>query len=430
MLSSFDERPTAQNAKLDRMRVNVEGWSLGYPNEYELNQFLTGLAPLTGVNPSRVPETTVMGGNPETAQWGWIFNQASRPPRTSKSILKVREKGALNYGRVPGYPLFGGRVEVLRRRTSGESGVAAVRGNLFLNPTRFAHHQHPFDSTDYRVWTPGIPRRRSQERSLDGNDNFLTGRLEERYSTPAEWNRLLRGYWRGVLNCVESEFTRSIQVAGNRVSKSGTLQANLRQAEVYWEVRSNDAPRDLAALMPSIVTIGRRASATHYRVERNVNCTSIIVDLRGGLFLRVYAKTEKRLRFELSYDLRERGIEGIQKSSRRTDFQRWCQIVSEDAASRMDGIFAHLRSASSGSGDLLQFLDEFYRSVGDVTLGRSILRVLARDGCITPTDRETKAAVAKLKRARVLQSAPTHGGPAIIHQNYRAAFDEAFPRSL
>ncbi|HWB06273.1 MAG TPA: hypothetical protein VG796_24835 [Verrucomicrobiales bacterium] len=58
-----------------------------------------------------------------------------------------------------------------------------------------------------------------------------------------------------------------------------------------------------------LADFGTNQSGTEYRPPRSVrelvqgNCPSLSIEVKAGVFLRIYAKTNRRVRFEVSYDL-------------------------------------------------------------------------------------------------------------------------------
>jgi hypothetical protein len=123
------------------------------------------------------------------------------------------------------------------------------------------------------------------------------------------------------------------------------MNLNLRIVETYWEFASDDPTALVRELEPHLFDLGGSAEARTFdyphgeRVAgRDHNARSVLVRLRPGVNLRVYAKTTGRIRFEIAHDLQKLSAARYMQhtGSSDTDLFEWLNTLAADAAAEVN----------------------------------------------------------------------------------------------
>ncbi|MFK5922531.1 MAG: hypothetical protein QM496_10160 [Verrucomicrobiota bacterium] len=431
MLSGFDESPTAANAKLDKIEVTLGVWIFQYRDKNDLEVFLAALQPMSRRNPVDHIDVTPLGEDGIYAQFGWIFN--NRRGTGNRTTLTIRTKDHRKYGRLPGFPLFSGSLIItkIHQPPNSEFKIVEIRAELSINPTRFAHHQHPSGTGQYKIWTNAVARRKEPFPALDGNDNILTGVAEETYSQPEKWNSLVEQYWGGIVTTLTSEFQRANRNTGDSMEGSFSPDVNVSYVEVYWEVADEDAVERVRAIEPIIARIGRSNSLSFYPTiirDREVNCPSIRTKFNQGLEICVYAKTEKRVRLELKFNLQHYSIEDGHKSTelRFRFLPQLCQFLCGEETGKMETIFEEIREIENSNSDLHTLLGLILDASESTQQAKTVINLLISNRGITPTNHKMTNLVRRLKSRGVLIGSRVQGA-SILPLHYLTCLNEVFP---
>jgi hypothetical protein len=288
---------------------------------------------------------------------GLLFN---RPGGGIRATNLVIASGGRGRGRRPGAPLFGGVLEVGYPRGGG---IITLTLNAYINPTRFAAHQpaRHLAGVPIAEWDQGHPRLYAREPtlavggevSLDGGDNILLTPASRLFDRPEAWSRQLARYWQGLLETIDDAI-HAAAGPGDATVETFRPSLNLRQAETYWEFRSTDPTVLVAQLEPYLWQLGAGAETRSFdyphgdvAAEIDGNSRSVRVQLRPGVLLKVYAKTSKRVRFEISHKLRNVRGGWRHTSSNISDLASWLEGLASDAAEHMNGALEHLELCSA-----------------------------------------------------------------------------------
>src|SRR5690606_28503415 len=117
--------------------------------------------------------------------------------------------------------------------------------------------------------------------------------------------------------------------------------------ETYWEFLADNPVSLVHDLAPYLNLLGaeysdRRYPAGYRETRRDRNSPSVKVLLRPGVFLRLYAKTNRRVRFEITHDFRKERLRlasDVQVERRSSDPSRlrhWINACADDAAERLN----------------------------------------------------------------------------------------------
>lgn len=233
-----------------------------------------------------------------------------------------------------GDPLVWGFLEGRRRITGTASEVWELTARLTLNPTKWISQQSVrLTQSPDEEWlaTPSIMFARAEPFSLHEiplvrSANVFIGLPRDLHlMKPAMWGTQIQRYVRDTVGLLNQSLSTAAELSGVQLTQDAH-DFRLKELEIYWEfwserpleemIRIERGMRQAAAssttswwpLDPASRT--RLASGGAIEVGVNDNSPRVSMRLAEGIVLRVYAKTNKRLRFEVAY----------KPSSARTDF--------------------------------------------------------------------------------------------------------------
>lgn len=405
----FSRRVTAQDAKLDKVEIEIRGWGFSGSTE-DLDFFRQWMSV-----PSRDERQQL---NPE----GWkdfslIFNRAENAEGRRKPLL-IRDS---NLGhRHP--PLWSGK---LKFSPYGNQNVnlpvnTITHFDVSVNPTRFARHQRfrkvPNSGQFLHVPTlceRVVPRQANGEYSLDDEDNWLPQGDALEFASPVRWLALLQNCFIGFLTHFEREVERIIARHDNRVLQTGSAQSfNLQTTETYYEFICESPTMEVARLEDGLRIFARNeCEAQNYecrdlQTEQIFHSRCIRAELGKGRELVVYAKTNRRIRFEVRHKMvgsppftiptgapsraRSRGRGGghvptSHVANSWSGLVRMFHFIAGDAATVINDFFAFMQSRQNVTpSPVTAFLlmERILRCLPDTERAFELIRKLADDGVI------------------------------------------------
>lgn len=296
---------SGDTAKHDLIRVRLGNWSLDHSDHADRWGFLTGLNPRTDTIPTSSGEIVI----PPV-----IFQAIDRSRGLHGQTIRVISQRA-SQNRPNGRPLFAGELCVAPSRP--QTHISDFRYNvhmalnLDLNPTRYVRHQGYIQNVGQSVadWNFGHPRLATgcaspmarMEMALDGNDNVLGSARMERNANSQAWPIHMRRYWESVTQAFGVVFNHASTLS--RTTLTYRPSVNLRYVETYWEFQSSDPIGLVRRLEPRLLALSSEYRVQEFSRACEGNALSLQIKLKAGIFLRVYAKTSARVRFEISHDL-------------------------------------------------------------------------------------------------------------------------------
>lgn len=289
--------------------------------------------------------------------------------------------------------------------------------NVTFNPTRFARLQ-PIrinQSTGQVLLGPAthygskpnrrgdrIPERYRDEFSFDGNSNWLPQGPRLTLAEPSRWTSILQRSFSGFIQ----EFNRVLVDTCTYRDYPEYLchveeHLNLKTCETYWEFSSPDPVALVTSIKDHLIQFGHGESGVRtYRLRdeedsRRRHSHVVTIDAGAGREVVVYAKTNKRVRFEVRH--RMVGPEAFAlpvndgTRARRHTAERWDALytmlntLSVDAAGLLNRLFTFLeqRQSTMPSPYTAQILAQrVLERFPDMSLGWDTLGMLARDGRI------------------------------------------------
>lgn len=365
--------------------------------------------------------------------------------------MEVRKRSLCMAGdEVLGAPLFSGRCFIRRRVESREQALksALVNLTLELNPTRFVVHQWPQDSTKRQgvnLLKHQLPYGVGAEYALDlgsdgrkPSDNWLPDKPHfVRHSQGKAWRGMLKAYLDVVFKAIGSEFKTAAKLATLSAPESGGRQYKLNSVETYWEFSSLDPIKLVYDLVPLVAAFGEREnSLRHYpkirrrdELKHHHNSPVLSILVRDGVSLVIYAKTNRRVRFEVRHDLKrlKPPLGGIAaKVAKRRELLPLFDALSEDAAKVVNSLLSFMRGKKSYSGasvSPLGFLAKFASVTQGMAGANGLLSMLIHNGRLV-MDAGIREAVLALREAGLIVSIPRNNRRAHeIAPKYRKAVE-------
>jgi alkylated DNA nucleotide flippase Atl1 len=373
-----------------------------------------------------------LGGPPAAVNqedFGSAYSRIFNRPEIATGLRKPLE---IRKGRNPSLPnpLFTGNYRFTSYGHLSEEGQTATTLQLFLNPTRFLRYQNSsnyvpprqmFDSRDETLFYPAN-RRIGGETALDDSDNWIPDTPQfERLHHPAFWNRVLRSYVEGTLRIINADIERArtnehVQLHARASGKLKPL--SLRSVETYFEFRSSNPLRtvlDLESLLLSYNELGLTTADYPVSGQWESNSRALRLKIRTGVTLSVYAKTNRRVRFEVTHDLAKaryrlpdlKPLQRLPQTFSNTNaLYDMLEILREDSARVVNDVLAHCRDRKSipaTNKTSIDLLFDIASTVGSRDNARQITDILCLKGSVSSLP-DYRVALAKLKRAGILKT--------------------------
>lgn len=297
-----------RDALEDKIEVQLGIWAFDAGDEEGFKKFKNHLAG----PPKDEQKTTSLAGTAPV--FGTFF---CRPAGKGADYykLKIRSYPLQTVKGKIAPPLCAGHMQFTR--VSQNSHHYNAHLSLFLNLARFVRHQVKADEmppeTRENVKTKARLRRRTNTRNDFGfeatfikDDNWIpdeTAWASFARSNADEWH--LKRYILGLINAVNKDVRRAALYAGFQKHQRPKLYEHylLRLVETFWEFSSDNPIEDVKLIETQAKNL--RSGDVHV-IPRNVtgtgriqNSISFTIKLRRDCSLRVYAKTNRRIRFEV-----------------------------------------------------------------------------------------------------------------------------------
>ncbi|MDA7640568.1 hypothetical protein N8787_02930 [Opitutaceae bacterium] len=430
----FGEAVDPGQIRQDKIELGIGDWDMRADTD-TLMLIYSRLASRPGRDAIPIPENEL----------GWIFNRFGSLPTPTKGVIRSRDTQSV------AAPIFGGKM-IIRDLTDPDDLYASrmlTRMNVYLtlNAVRFLIYQtlpenFDDDPSNFNLGDPNIRksgkyadvegnRRRSFEISLDGNDNWIAHEEWETFSRGEAWQFHLRRYIVAVSEAFQSEFERSTEGQNAQISPEGNgLSYQLDVVENFVDfLTPNDCETAIAFVdrLEPFIRMYRKTECDRYDGERDSagvmgHSKSLRLRLTRGIELKIYAKTNRRVRFEVAYRLKDCGRllhpDDRRSIRRRTEsmdeLMTWFDNLAQDTSERLNSLFTFLNSRMSPTVDQLPahlLPARISGTLGDRRLTDTILSLLLSAGSISlsPGRDRLRNSVRKLEENGILERAEADG---------------------
>jgi hypothetical protein len=421
---SYNATVTADDAREDKIEVVLGDWKVrATPDEIAAIQEYIAR-----------PFGRAQRDAREARQYGYLFNRFSQAGGFTRLHVRQQRLNSAAHVETSGVPLFSGYWDLLTARSLRQGQREYVTAlHLFLNPLRFVRYQPiPRRIGVRRSWPLRILKGEGTietegEFALDGNDNWIPATSEyDNFANAERWPQHLIRYLIGIRSAFESELERVTARWGGRYFIEENFQ--LRNVEVAFEFAAASPIELLWQLLEPL----KEYRADNFEVreypsddvdrERNALCFSM--KIRGGVWLRAYAKTNCRIRFEFIFDeinRRELLNEVPQPHGTPPARRKWEQLpeclaeLREQAAREMNLLLQYFRVNSHiphSQVTPLALLVRIASLIGNHELTLTIATLLVRFKTIDPRQAgpELRRALHALKRGGILRFSKAQRG--------------------
>lgn len=358
-----------------------------------------------------------------------LFTHALRRG-TFRPALVLRKRPEYRLGIAHPPPLFSGQLSFQPYMGPAER-ISELTLDLDLNPTRIARFQPlPANGGDERLVLMGLdaPQCPDGEYSLDSNSNWIRAGLQDDAFPPADWLPHVENCLTDVRSTVFDELLAARSITAP-VALSETHGFLLNCVETYWEFRSDNPIGHVREMAPLLADFSRASQITEYlpsasiRQQFDGNCPSLNLEVQAGVFLVIYAKTNRRIRFEVRHDVADNPDALTRRTGAAGDVTRArtaenCQQLldflcrlREKATLIVNRAFAHMsarKTVTPSHINEITLLLRIGKIVQNDTLDVTIAELLRARGGISSTGlrADMRKAVEKLKYAGVLRLNP------------------------
>lgn len=386
---SFEATVSAEDARQDKLQFEIDHGT-SHDEEEDVALFLHFLG-----SPPRHSED-------DAAAFGRVFN---RPRRQQAPFLyqTIRERALRGIVMQPP-PLFSGLLNVIGTGANGSFPPWHFSTLLSLNPTRFVRHQEfprparrllgDFPRGQANLYRRDVPPIHDGEFALMESDNWIPNdRLWSLFASRRFWQTHLRRCLVGATEEVENEIQRVAELLRIRFAAPPRNRFNLHSVETYFEFSCSHPIgtvlgmgrllRSFAASRMSSQSY--RAPITHEAIE-NSHCFSIRT--RRGETLKIYAKTNRRIRFEVTHNLRAgefRLQDGGHTFPAIEGALPLLQTLATLAAERVNAVLNHFRlhaSAPEENRSILEFIADVQAGCHSTEEAQTILEILASNSSL------------------------------------------------
>jgi len=274
----------------------------------------------------------------------------------------------------------------------GRDNQSVAYGALNLNLTRFVRYQKIRalalkGSKALYQWEPILfadqkASAEPEEFQLGENDNWITPSSHRRVTRPAWSSPILRKYVFGTFRSIFHEFERTAGVLETEL-EFDQLPINLKKAECYWEFSDPTPVTTINRLLQPLGTITEDATERVFNYnssrKRQDQTISYGYKLARGVWLHIYAKTNRRVRFEVRYDFSESAkmLEGKHTCVGVEGYFSFLEKLRADAADRLSKFLDMIRLESEPpqySLPVTEFLLKFVEAVKRPNMVRLLLQ--------------------------------------------------------
>ncbi len=424
-------RVSPDQARFDRIKLKIGDWHIrGFVDTLAAFFDLLGPYPTPTLERPHGPHNVILATNRRLTpqDYGWMFNRPGGTIDMIRSLSFRRRRGLDSGSRANDLPLVSGRLCIRDTSPRGpdvyQDTIAKwLYLDVSLNLTRYIAHQ-PFPRSLAEPWRLSElpePNLRIQSRPPDASpssmmlggqmeteiplthdDNVLLGVRRHLYTPPGSWPLHLGRYITGLEQAISQEFGRAAAIGGlsqlypNDPTRTQSYY-NLSEVETYFEFFDPNATRRVRLLEQLLAPIGLRNTTRRYRdglAERGVieNSLSVRIVLESGRELRVYAKTTKRIRFEVIYDLSNPSVNELLNvgENRKTttsleELIGWFQILAADAAQNVNRVLDEIASYSrpnETAATTYEFLSAIYSTINNTDRAEAIIQLLVENGFV------------------------------------------------
>ena len=210
------------------------------------------------------------------------------------------------------------------------------------------------------------------------------------------------------------------QMSENSVNLTEVPYRSLQTMEIYWEFSDNDPIRLVENLTQPLHRLSHHISVTqeiieNYREETTCESRCVTINLTAEIRLRVYAKTSRRVRFEVDFSRAAvRKVCRGQTGQTNQQMAEKVQRLINRAVSELNWVLSELRREvpiGVPQHTMVGLIAEIVKTIGDTAISQAVISGLHTFGRLAPEGNPVFLKVAHdLRDAKILR---TLGGRSI-----------------
>lgn len=365
------------------------------------------------------------------------------------------------------YPIISGEIYVKGTPNANDTAYrSSLTVNLSINPTRFAsHHASRLrnriinrdlpENDETLLLSRERPARRISEYSLDGADNVLLSQRARSSANEDRWPYLLRHHITNVIEWIEVALAEAAIAVQVSLRRKRSWCINLKKAETYWEFSCDNALITMHELRPTLTALGSESRATYYRVqsptqddteldggetdeaqrspryseERRHNSPTVWFRPTSTISARIYAKTNRRIRFEFIHDLVQSSAvlpDGRHTTPDVDELLNWFDAIASDAAERGNRILTCIGAREwqrAAQRPLFAFLAGIVEACDhDEAIYEHVLSLLVANGSVVLANNDPlRAVVHRLANRGILVRSLPYSQTFLVEPSYQRA---------
>lgn len=354
-----------------------------------------------------------------------LFQVASRyrTLRKPQAVRKKLGKPRLRADSPPPNPLFSGNL-VFSPYVGPEQRTSDICFFLDVNLSRIARMQTE-EFIPPVLFENSVKHCALGEEPLDGKFNWILSGDQDAQYTPEKWNLFVQNLFPVIRETVMAEFQKARDAAASETIFVQEAANFVDSVESYWEFDYENPValvREISGLLGdfSQTVEGRDYPlAPGLRKRYEGNSPTLSFKIKAGVFLKIYAKTSRRVRFEVVHVLKDSAavlkkksdVPGRYTISRGADDQEKLleilQTLRIDGAGIVNRALRHIgRKNSIESSGMNQFA--FVATIGAIAKSSdhavTIVELLRTRGSVDGRGltRKMKTVVEALKRKKIL----------------------------
>lgn len=410
-------QPNAQSGRHDKILVDVEGW-IGSGTDEAFRDFRSNLAGLFGDDSGEYSLFNSPGNKLHPTSW------------------RIRKRTSPTSPRVP---LFSGKLTAASISTD-QGHRWRFTAQLALNPTRWLNQQSVgIVRRPVSVWI-NEPSQLFHNREVSnmyevplvrGNNVHIGSQRLLSLARPTAWMENVRRYLNSVIGLISGTLQQAAEETTGFAVIDRQILFKIKEIETYWEYWSERPLEEMSRLISPIQGLAASSSTAWTELSPEA-CNALLQDgsieigvddnspriamrVGPGSDLKIYAKTNKRLRFEVAYDCRKARHHFEPRTKLTID-----QVIERLHHARVIGAqslseileYARLQNPSPERREIHELFSEIFRTVSKPEMASLIISILVSTGRIVTGHRFNISVgdIRRLHRRGIVTRVATLGG--------------------
>lgn len=342
-------------------------------------------------------------------------------------------------------PLISGTLKI-RRATENRFSLQL---QVSINPTKFnvycprhrSRNGISTTTTNDRLFRrqDNFQNRFRDEYSLDQKDNVLLSPAAKFNASSRNYERNFKSYVSEIIDYIQAEIDDFSSLTAGFNFLGFNEAYSLRTIENYWELADDQPIITVRGFTNSFKRLFNNTLISDFsgvHIETDVSALGLRVDLRKGERLKIYAKTNKRIRIEVEHKYKQ----NIELSSNRkitagSLVELWEKIISatENMATMASRNINLLRTMTLQSNTspltAINFITRIYDTIENRNSAKNLMMMLLVSGGVPRSilTNEQISDMNKLLRAKIVQYNGGVSARYFVHSSYAESVMEFFP---